>query len=106
MRATLRIRSSARRSAAVAVVMPSDLALAKISKKSVVDLGGPVHGRIPALTLNLTGYGYYTAGVDRVVGCIEDTGLGEGLGVVRLLKLVVGGPGYDWRLDLGNGVVV
>ena len=66
-------------------------------QKSVVDLGGPVHGGIPALTLNLTGYGYYTAGVDRVVGCIEDSGLGEGLCVVRLLELVVGGPGHDWE---------
>ena len=26
--------------------------------------------------------------------------------MVRLLELVVGGPGYDWRLDLGYGVFV
>ena len=75
-------------------------------QKSVVDLGGLVHGSIPALTLNLTGYGDYPAGVYGVVGRIEDSGLGESLCVVGLLELVVGGPGYDWRLDLGNGVVV
>jgi len=48
----------------------------------------------------------YPAGVDDIVGGVEDAALGEQPSVVVLRKLVVGGPGDHIRLYLRNALVV